>query len=61
MERHPVTNVSFRANATAQFDLDQVFTMEYNTSNLKLVLQHILDNLATVQTQAADAVDKSTR
>ena len=45
MDKHPVTNVQFRASTTASFDLEKVFTMEYDTKNLKLVLQHILDNL----------------
>ena len=60
MDRHSVTGVQFRATATAKFDLDKVFTMEYDTKNLKLVLQHILDHLGQVQKEAADAVQMGT-
>jgi len=64
MDKHPSTGFQFRdskKNENGSFNLENVFTMNYSTENLKVVLQYILDNLQQCQTDVKGATDASER
>ena len=56
-DKHPSTGFQFRDSkkVAGGFDLENVFTMNYSTENLKVVLQYILDNLQETQMAARGA------